>query len=72
MFRVMQWVEHEKALDAEPIRHGHWEFHAKSIKDVLTESCSECGEWSYGDNEAYCPWCGAKKNEVKKDEVEEK
>lgn len=45
-------------------RHGHWEFHALSIKNVPTEACSECGEWSYGDNEAYCPCCGAKMDEV--------
>jgi len=54
--------------DAKPIRHGHWEEHAVSIKDVPTESCSICGEWSYGDCERYCPKCGALMNEI---EVEE-
>ena len=62
-------VYHEPRVIAEPIRHGHWEFYAKSIKDVPTESCSECGGWSYGDNEAYCPCCGAKMEEIK-DEVD--
>ena len=52
------------------VKHGYWEFHAKSIKDVPTEACSECGEWSYGDNEAYCPCCGAKMDEEIEDEID--
>lgn len=47
------------------IKHGHWEVHDMSIKDVPTEACSECGEWSYGYNEPYCQKCGAKMDEVK-------
>ena len=61
------YFEDADIVDAEPIRHGYWEFHAKSIKDVPTESCSECGEWSYGDNKAYCPCCGAKMDEEEKE-----
>ena len=60
-------VDNAPTVDAE--RHGYWEFHALSIKNVPTESCSECGGWSYGDNEAYCPCCGAKMDMA---EVEEK
>lgn len=48
-----------------PIKHGHWIAHDMSIKDVPTEACSECCEWSYGYNEPYCQKCGAKMNEVK-------
>lgn len=51
-------------IDAEPIRHGHWEAHDMSIKDVPTEACSRCGEWSYGYYEHYCPKCGALMDEV--------
>ena len=45
-------------------KHGHWIAHAMSIKDVPTEACSECGEWSYGYNEPYCQKCGAKMDGV--------
>lgn len=43
-------------------KYGYWIAHAMSIKDVPTEACSECGEWSYGCDEPYCPKCGAKMN----------
>ena len=62
---VLSILDKTPTVDIE--RHGYWEFHAKSIKDVPTESCSECGEWSYGDNEAYCPCCGAKMDEEVKE-----
>ena len=45
------------------MKHGYWIAHAMSIKDVPTEACSECGEWSYGCNEPYCPKCGVKMDE---------
>lgn len=80
VFRVMQWVEHERALDAVPIRHGHW---------IRTEAyphrvvCSECHrtyvrneniiEGRYKGDEIvpiycteaeYCPHCGSLMDEV--------
>lgn len=70
VFRVMQWVEHERALDAEPIRHGHWE---KSKDDNDRWRCSHCGNVYIGFNGIdstfaeicyYCPHCGAKMDEV--------
>ena len=57
-------VKEAQTIDAEPIRHGHWEAHDMSIKDVPTEACSICGEWSYGYYEHYCPKCGALMDEV--------
>lgn len=47
------------------VKHGYWIAHAMSIKDVPTEACSECGEWSYGCDEPYCPKCGTKMDGVK-------
>lgn len=51
-------------VDAEPIRHGKWEY------DVKTAGfkCTECGHriWSMTSEIAsvkYCPYCGAKMNE---------
>ena len=52
------------APTVDPVKHGHWIAHDMSIKDVPTEACSECGEWSYGYNETYCQKCGAKMDEV--------
>ena len=70
VFRVMQWVEHERALDAEPIRHGHW----VGIDDEPCESyeCDKCGYITeeigcnngIPNNFNYCPNCGAKMDEV--------
>ena len=57
---------------AEPMRHGHWIAHDMSIKDVPTEACSECCEWSYGYNEPYCPNCGAKMDEVEDGDISSK
>lgn len=53
------------APTVDPVKHGYWIAHAMSIKDVPTEACSECGEWSYGCDESYCPKCGAKMDGVK-------
>lgn len=41
-------------------KRGKWIDKAVSIKGVPTEACSACGEWSYGDDMAYCPNCGAR------------
>lgn len=41
-------------------KRGKWIAKSLSIKDVPTEACSVCGEWSYGDDMAYCPNCGAR------------
>lgn len=43
----------------DPVKHGKWIDKAVSIKGVPTEACSECGEWSYGDEKPFCPNCGA-------------
>lgn len=50
----------EDAPTVDAVKHGHWVAHDMSIKDVPTEACSECYEWSYGYNEPYCQKCGAK------------
>ena len=61
-------LEDAPTIDAEPVRHGYW----INYKDEHT--CSQCygvvieevvdGEWSDYD---YCPFCGAKMNEVRED-----
>lgn len=60
VFRMKQWFEH---IEAEPIRHGKWEY------DVETAGfkCTECGKRIWGmtleiasGDINYCPKCGAK------------
>lgn len=53
-----------RELGYERTKHGRWMVKSKSIKDIPTEACSECGMWSYGDDMNYCPNCGAKMDEV--------
>lgn len=44
----------QATVDAEPVRHGHWEeFH-----------CSVCGKMGWDNEDKYCPNCGAKMDEV--------
>ena len=58
-------------VDAEPVRHGHWETKVYTTGDGLDdwgvinhreEVCSECGEWQIGISN-FCPNCGAKMDE---------
>ena len=48
-------------VDAEPVRHEHWEEH----KDYpgLAYLCSGCGYFTT-DRSYYCPRCGAKMDEA--------
>ena len=61
-----------KALaDAEPARHGHW-IEANDISSSPFDTmkrclCSECRKWGVVTN--YCPYCGAKMDEVEDDTV---
>lgn len=40
-------------IEAEPLRHGHWE-------DFI---CSVCGQLGWDEEDNYCPNCGAKMDE---------
>ena len=61
-------------IDAEPVRHGHWEKKRKyvvgrAVDDdgwvELQELCSACGKWAKTQwrSPLYCPNCGAKMDE---------
>lgn len=60
--RARKLIEDAPAVDAEPVRHGRWEYG----EDVDIQ-CSECGRDAMSDwmkytqvYSPYCPWCGAK------------
>ncbi len=41
-------------VDAEPIRHGHW-----NIVEGMPTQCSLCGYYVKQKTYKYCPYCGA-------------
>lgn len=65
------------AVDAEPVKHGHWLIGVGENGEPIGTYCSECG-WSWVNGVAAvnlnkalsliktprCPWCGAKMDEV--------
>lgn len=63
---IVDLVDKQPTVDAEPIRHGHWIFNPKDAIEMMftLPKCSLCGaESPIGGN--YCPNCGAKMDEVK-------
>lgn len=62
---IVDLVDEQPTVDAEPIRHGHWIFNPKDAIEMMftLPKCSECGaESPNGGN--YCSNCGAKMDEV--------
>ena len=56
--------------DAEPVRHGHWISHDYDFAPAeSTQECSVCHKEQpiYMVDNNYCPFCGAKMDEVKED-----
>ena len=52
-------IDQLSTVDAEPVKHGHWE--GKPIAGYSTVRCSECGD-VFMENSGkwnYCPYCGA-------------
>ena len=67
-------IEEAPTIDAEPVRHGHWEhLYGGQYK------CSNCGAWwgsEYADEITndfyYCPNCGAKIDGERKEDAKTK
>jgi len=64
---IIDEVKYEKAVDAEPVRHGKWivERRSKFPFDGVSIKCSLCGRYEYK-KEPYCH-CGAKMDGGKQD-----
>lgn len=61
MGMILRLARRQKAVDAEPVRHGHW-----ILYDYNICQCSACEQFfdePMSDNK-YCPNCGAKMAEV--------
>lgn len=62
---IVDIVDEQPTVDAEPIRHGHW---IDGNDSIIVGTCSVCG-WSVFIGETnisgmpYCPNCGAKMDE---------
>lgn len=58
---VLDAIEKQKSVDAEPVRHGHWIPKSLRYRDLFARDyrCSECGADPIGTSN-YCPNCGAK------------
>jgi len=69
-----QWHYDVNALKAVPSaeRHGKWIIDRKFGNDVMSNEqmviCSVCGKGIFFGKQNYCPNCGAKMDEVDKDE----
>lgn len=56
-------------VDAEPVRHGHWEIHTDAVGNTYYEcSCCHTTWWEIKSNDNYCSACGAKMDEEATDE----
>ncbi len=62
---IAQMIESAPTVDAEPVRHGHWEYHTRHQRDCVA-SCSVCRKrttFFFKNGTKYCPFCGAKMDE---------
>ena len=58
--KFQHWVEVQPSVEAEPVRHGHWEIYVISMLDGEDVRCSECGQCGCAPYWDYCPNCGAR------------
>lgn len=60
---ILQMIDEQPTVDAEPVRHGRW------IRDEFGTRCGACGLYAYRDKfdqpweSPYCPHCGARMDE---------
>lgn len=63
-YGISRVIEAAPTIEAEPIRHGHWEWN--DYGGFGNYHCSVCKYIPYGEFSMYCPRCGAKMDEVTK------
>ena len=58
---IMQAIDEQPTIDAEPVRHGKWMFTPSDAFEAMfaKPKCSECG-FESADGGNYCPNCGAR------------
>lgn len=63
--KVNEIIDAVNAVDAEPVRHGKWEYHTRYQRSCVA-SCSICKKrttFFFKNGTKYCPFCGAKMDE---------
>lgn len=68
-YEFVNLIDAQPAIDAEPVRHGHWKLADIYHEDVYV--CSVCHadiavpiNFDYRPTYKYCPMCGAKLDEA--------
>ena len=59
---IMQAIDEQPTIDAEPVRHGKWIYHIDSESIGETWICSECNGEELCKTK-FCPHCGARMDE---------
>lgn len=63
--QLAEWLKELKirreTIEAEPVRHGHWEIHQDAVGNTYYE-CSYCHTtwWEIKSKDDYCSACGAR------------
>ena len=65
---IMQAIDEQPTIDAEPVRHGKWVVCDEIIAGIYhtVSECSKCGfttDKMYRSEMLYCPRCGARMDE---------
>lgn len=60
---VYELLEKQPAVEAEPVRHGHWIWFESEGTFFHLRKCSECGDIKAQEETNFCPNCGAKMKE---------
>lgn len=76
----IEHVKHSRIIDAEPVKHAHWEpdyDYTESDWDGIPIEprkfqdgwhCSDCGHYECDNSDPYCGGCGAKMDEEEREE----
>lgn len=59
-------IQSQPTIEAVPVRRGKWI--VKSTGGEYFDRCSECGYIEWGAPNNYCPYCGARMDEERKEE----
>lgn len=62
--KVLRIFHESKSVDAEPVRHGHWDVVTVGTNFHTDRLCRNCKKTIKSNYWCYCPSCGAKMDEV--------
>lgn len=73
----MRQLDKVKTVEAEPVRHGRWEYDKKDCRAVCSNCHCHGGPYlfdkqsfkEYTEEQKYCPYCGAKMDGEEQNDV---